>query len=118
MFEAALQQGERIGMLATFGPSLVTMCDEFDRYAAQIDSSATLETVLVPEAIDLLRKGDVASHNRLVAEYAPQLSHCDAIMLAHFSTSRAAEAVRQRVSVPVLTAPHAAVRKMRAALRG
>lgn len=116
MFEAALQQGQRIGMLATFGPSLVTMCDEFDRYAAETGSSATLETVLVPEAIDLLRKGDVASHNRLVAEYAPQLSHCDAIMLAHFSTSRAAEAVRQRVSVPVLTAPHAAVRKMRAAL--
>lgn len=116
MFEAALQQGQRIGMLATFGPSLVTMCDEFDRYAAEIGSSATLETVLVPEAIDLLRKGDVASHNRLVAEYAPQLSHCDAIMLAHFSTSRAAEAVRQRVTVPVLTAPHAAVKKMRTAL--
>ena len=116
MFEAALQQGQRIGMLATFGPSLITMCDEFDRYAAEIGSSATLETVLVPDAIDLLRKGDVDSHNRLVAEYAPQLSHCDAIMLAHFSTSRAAEAVRLRVTVPVLTAPHAAVKKLRAAL--
>ena len=116
MFEAALQSGKRIGMLATFGPSLVTMCDEFDHYAAQIGSDATLETVLVPDAIDLLRKGDVASHNRLVAEYAPQLSHCDAIMLAHFSTSQAAEAVRARVAVPVLTAPHAAVNKLRAAL--
>lgn len=118
MFEAVLQQGQRIGMLATFGPALVTMCDEFDRYAAQIGSSATLETVLVPDAIDLLRKGDAASHNRLVAEYAPQLSHCDAIMLAHFSTSRAADAVRACVDVPVLTAPHAAVQKMQTALRG
>ena len=116
MFEAALQSGKRIGMLATFGPSLVTMCDEFDHYAAQSGSDATLETVLVPDAIDLLRKGDVASHNRLVAEYAPRLSHCDAIMLAHFSTSQAADAVRERVSVPVLTAPHAAVKKLRAAL--
>lgn len=116
MFEAALRQGKRIGMLATFGPSLVTMCEEFDHYAAQMGSNATLETVLVPDAIDLLRQGDVASHNRLVAAAAPQLTHCDAIMLAHFSTSRAADAVREQVRVPVLTAPHAAVEKMRIAL--
>ncbi|ERK09072.1 hypothetical protein L579_1439 [Pantoea sp. AS-PWVM4] len=115
MFEAALQQGQTIGMLATFGPSLVTMCAEFDQYAAQIGSGARLETVLVPDAIDRLRKGDVDTHNRLVAEYAPQLSHCDVIMLAHFSTSRAADAVRARVDIPVLTAPHAAVQKMKAA---
>jgi aspartate/glutamate racemase len=118
MFEAALQQGKRIGMLATFGPSLVTMCDEFYHYAEQIGSSATLETVLVPDAIDLLRKGDVGNHNRLVAEFAPQLSHCDVIMLAHFSTSRAAYAVREKVSIPVLTAPHAAVKKMQSAIGG
>lgn len=116
MFEAALQQGKRIGMLATFGPSLVTMCEEFERYAELTGSPATLETMLVPDAIDLLRNGDVSSHNRLVAEAAPKLSHCDAIMLAHFSTSRAAESVRGRVSVPVLTAPHAAVNKLRTAL--
>jgi aspartate/glutamate racemase len=113
MFEAALQQGQRIGMLATFGPSLVTMVDEFDHYASLVGSHAQLETLLVPDAIDLLRKGDVASHNRLVADAAPQLSHCDVIMLAHFSTSRAADAVRERVSVPILTAPHAAVEKMK-----
>ncbi len=116
MFEAAIQQGQRIGMLATFGPALVTMCDEFDRYAAQTGSNATLETVLVPDAIDLLRRGDIARHNQLVAEAAPQLAHCDVIMLAHFSTSRAADAVREQVSIPVMTAPHAAVQKMRAAL--
>jgi len=114
MFEAALMQGKRIGMLATFGPSLITMCEEFDRYAEQVGTGARLETLLVPNAIDLLRKGDIESHNRLLAEAAPQLAHCDAILLAHFSTSRAAESVRAQVKVPVLTAPHAAVQKMRA----
>ena len=34
-------------------------------------------------------------------------------MLAHFSTSRAAELVGATVSVPVLTAPDAAVDRMR-----
>lgn len=114
MFEAALRQGKRIGMLATFGPSLITMCEEFDRYAEQVGTAARLETLLVPNAIDLLRKGDIESHNRLLAEAAPQLAHCDAILLAHFSTSLAAESVRAQVKVPVLTAPHAAVQKMRA----
>ena len=61
----------------------------------------------------LLRAGDAEAHNRLVAGRAPELGDCDAIMLAHFSTSRAAADVRKVVGVPVLTAPHAAVERMR-----
>jgi Asp/Glu/hydantoin racemase len=113
MFQAAIAQGSRIGMLATFEPSVPTMTDEFEEYVARAGASATLETVVVADAIDLLRTGDADSHNRLVAARAPELAHCDAIMLAHFSTSRAADAVRAVVSVPVLTAPHAAVERMR-----
>jgi Asp/Glu/hydantoin racemase len=118
MFQAALASGKTIGMLATFGPSVSTMTDEFDEYVAQAGVKATLTTIVVKDAIDLLRKGDADSHNRLVAERAPELAHCDAIMLAHFSTSRAAAAVRERVTVPVLTAPHAAVERMRGLVEG
>jgi Asp/Glu/hydantoin racemase len=114
MFQAALAQGQHIGMLATFGPAIGTMTDEFDQFVAQSGRPATLETVLVADAIALLKNGDAESHNRLVAARAPDLASMDAIMLAHFSTSRAAAAVRQAVSVPVLTAPHAAVERMRA----
>lgn len=113
MFQAAIAAGSRIGMLATFGPSVPTMTDEFEDYVARAGAHATLETIVVADAIDLLRAGDADSHNRLVAARAPELAHCDAIMLAHFSTSRAAAAVRAVVSVPVLTAPHAAVMRMR-----
>ena len=100
-------------MLATFGPSVPTMTTEFDDYVAGVGSRATLTTVVVPDAIDRLRAGDADTHNRLVAEYAPRLGGCDAIMLAHFSTSRAAEAVRAAVQTPVFTAPEAAVARMR-----
>jgi Asp/Glu/hydantoin racemase len=113
MFQAAISQGGRVGMLATFGPSVATMTEEFDEFVARSGQPATLTTVLVAEAIDLLKKGDVQSHNRLVAARAPELADHDAIMLAHFSTSRAAEAVRGVVNVPVLTAPDAAVLRMR-----
>ena len=114
MFREALNSGKNIGMLATFGPAVETMTAEFEEFVAQAGSEARLTTVLVADAIDLLRKGDRESHNRLVAERAHELAHCDVIMLAHFSTSNAAEAVRSRVSIPVLTAPHAAVSLIKA----
>jgi Asp/Glu/hydantoin racemase len=114
MFEDAVAQGSRIGMLATFAPSVSTMTDEFEEYVSRSGKRATLTTIVVDDAMKLLRAGDAESHNRLVAARAPELKHCDAIMLAHFSTSRAAEKVREAVAVPVLTAPHAAVERMRA----
>lgn len=114
MFHAAVAAGTRIGMLATFAPSVSTMTAEFEEYVASVGSLATLTTVVVPDAIDLLRGGDAETHNRLIAKRAPELADCDAIMLAHFSTARAAAAVRAVVTTPVFTAPDAAVARMRA----
>jgi len=113
MFRAAIAAGNRVGMLATFGPSVPTMEAEFHDFVAEAGAHSTLETVVVPDAIDLLRQGDAETHNRLVGQHAPVFAGHDAIMLAHFSTSRAAQAVRAAVQVPVLTAPDAAVARMR-----
>ena len=118
MFRDAIAAGGRIGMLATFAPAVSTMTEEFSQFALDTGAAATLDTIVVADAIDLLRKGDAAAHNRLVAARAPELARHDAIMLAHFSTSRAAEAVRAVVDVPVLSAPDAAVLRMRALLNG
>lgn len=116
MFRSALGHGRNIGMLATFAPSVVTMEDEFRAFAEEAGSDARLTTVVVEDAIDPLRKGDAESHNTLVAARAPELATCDAIMLAHFSTSRAAEAVEKAVDTPVLSAPDAAVTMLRSLL--
>jgi Asp/Glu/hydantoin racemase len=113
MFEAAIANGNRIGMLATFAPSVVTMAAEFTEYAQRAGSAAQLTTVVVDGAMAALRQGDAATHNRLLADHAADLGDVDTIMLAHFSTSRAAEAVSTAVSVPVLSAPSAAVTRMR-----
>jgi Asp/Glu/hydantoin racemase len=118
MFREAIGAGNRIGMLATFAPSVATMEEEFRQFAAEAGSAATLETIVVPDAIDLLRGGDADAHNRLVAELAPRFADHDAIMLAHFSTSRAAESVRGEVDVPVLAAPEAAVTRMKSMVGG
>jgi Asp/Glu/hydantoin racemase len=118
MFREAIGRGQRIGMLATFAPSVLTMTEEFEQFVAEAGAKATLETIVVEGAMDALRKGDAARHNELIAARAPELAQCDAIMLAHFSTSRALAAVSAAVKTPVLTAPDAAVDRIRAAIAG
>jgi hypothetical protein len=117
MFEEAFGYGAEIGMLATFGPSVPSMESEFDEMAKARGLNARIRTICVPEAMAALRQGDAARHNALLAQAAPQLAECDAVMLAQFSTSRAEKAVAARLSIPVLTSPKAAVRKLRAALQ-
>ena len=111
MFEAALHAGRRLGLLATFQPAVASMAEEFEAMAG---ANARLETRVVPAAMAALRSGDVAAHNRLLADSAPALAGCDAVMLAHFSTSRARQAVAAVLDCPVLTSPNSAVARLRA----
>jgi Asp/Glu/hydantoin racemase len=114
MFEAALAAGRRIGMLATFAPSVGSMEDEFREMATANRREATIETYCVPSAMAALKAGDGAEHDRLIAEAAPRFAACDAVLLAHFSTSRAAPALAAVIDKPVLTSPGSAVAKLKA----
>ena len=113
MFEAALAAGERLGMLATFEPSVAAMEDEFREMAGAAGSKTAMSSFCVPGAMKALQAGDGAEHDQLVAIAAPRFAGHDAVLLAHFSTSRAAAAVRAAVRCPVLTAPGAAVNKLK-----
>ncbi|MEO6065200.1 MAG: aspartate/glutamate racemase family protein [Lysobacterales bacterium] len=117
MFAEALQLGSRIGMVATFAPSVPSMQQEFTALALTLGSDAKLEVRLADGAMAALRSGDGDRHHELVAAASATLSHCDAIMLAHFSTSAAFAAVGTRVSCPVLTSPRSAVRALREQLQ-
>jgi Asp/Glu/hydantoin racemase len=110
MFEAALATGKRLGMLATFEPSVAGMEAEFRDLAG---NRAALSSFCVPGAMKALQAGDAAEHDRLLAMAAPRFADCDAVLLAHFSTSRAAPAVEAALRCPVLTAPGAAVSRLK-----
>jgi Asp/Glu/hydantoin racemase len=116
MFEAALAAGRRIGMLATFAPSVASMEDEFGQMAAARGSPATIETYCVPGAMAALKAGDADEHNRLVGEAAARFEDCDAVLLAHFSTARAAPAASAVLGRPVLTSPGSAVARLKSVL--
>jgi aspartate/glutamate racemase len=107
MIEEAVAAGTRIGLVATFAPTLQSMPAEFPR-------GVVLETALAPGALEALNRGDADAHDRLIAEAAQRIAaKCDAIALSQFSMARAAAVVRQRVAVPVFTTPDSAVRALR-----
>lgn len=112
MFEEALRSGDNIGMIATSGPAVAMMEQEFAEQAARLKPNARLTSWLAPGAIEALRAGDEATHNWRVAE-GGGARRARAILLAHFSTSRAGEACRALSERPVLSSPDAAVRKLR-----
>jgi hypothetical protein len=109
MFAEAIATGGTIGMLATFEPSIASMSEEFEEEVKQAGASTRLTSVFVPAAMAALLAGRREEHDSLVAAAAAQVAECDAIMLAQFSMAPAAAKVEQRLSMPVLTSPAAAV---------
>jgi rhodanese-related sulfurtransferase/Asp/Glu/hydantoin racemase len=107
MIGEAARIGRRIGLVASFAPTLASMPDEFP-------PGTELHPILAEGALDALDRGDGATHDRLVAAAAQRIAaDCDAIALAQFSLARAAPAVAGVVRVPVLTATGSAVREIR-----
>jgi Asp/Glu/hydantoin racemase len=110
MIEEAVACGRRIGLLASFAPTLQSMPPEFP-------DGVELKLKLAEGALAALDAGDGATHDRLVGEAATALRDCDAVALAQFSLARARDQVADRSGRPVLTTPDSAVRKLRALLQ-
>lgn len=108
MVAQALSLGGRIGLIASFAPTLEAMPAEFG-------PNADVWTACVPHALQALQRQDAAAHDASVLEAALQLQSqgCTLIALAQFSMARAAPLLRQRLTLPVLTAPACAVRCLR-----
>ena len=116
MFDEALASERTVGLLTTFQPSVPSMEKELVEMAERQGRRVQCDTLWVPDAMAALASGDGSTHDRLIAESAPQLAHCDVIMLAQFSMARAQAAVQQVVGPAVLTSPASAVAKLKAAL--
>lgn len=99
----------RVGLMASFAPTLASMPAEF---AATAPGMALLPC-LAEGALAALDAGDGAGHDQAAAAAAARLGDCDVIALAQFSLARAAPAVAEASGRPVLTTPDSAVRLMR-----
>lgn len=106
--EAAQGQQGRLGLIATFAATLVSMPPEFPPGIA-------LEPALAEGALDALNAGDAQRHDALIAAQAAALRErgCTRIALAQFSMARARAACEAASGLPVLTTVDSAVRALR-----
>jgi Asp/Glu/hydantoin racemase len=111
MIDEAVARGGRIGLVASFAPTLDSMPREFP-------AGTSLRGALAEGALAALQAGDAAAHDRLAADAAAELqaAGCTVIALAQFSLARARDAVAARTGLPVLTTVDSAVRRLRSAL--
>jgi hypothetical protein len=102
----------RVGLLATFAPTLDSMPAEF----AAVAPGLTVVPKLAEGALAALDRGDVAAHDRAATDAAMSLRTCDVIALGQFSLARAARAIEAATGRRVLATPDSAVNKLKRVL--
>jgi len=104
MVADAVASSRRIGLVASFAPTLQSMPAEFP---AGVD----LQLALAEGALDALDGGNAELHDERAAAAAQRLAEqgCELIALAQFSLARAQGLVAQRTGLPVLTTVGSAV---------
>ncbi len=119
MIAAALDAGNRIGVVATNPPA--GPAAEAQLQAAARARGVTIQVVhsLAEGAFAIGNAGDAATHDRMVVEAAERISdEVDVLCLAQVSMALARGAVQAKVKVPVLTSPATAVARLRTLLAG
>jgi Asp/Glu/hydantoin racemase len=108
MVAEAVALGGRVGLIASFAPTLASMPPEFP-------PGTDLRAELAAGAMESLDRGDTAAHDAGVVQAAEAVVRqgCTVIALAQFSMARAQAAVQQALGLPVLTTPGSAVRALR-----
>ncbi len=117
MLDEALASGTRVGLIATFEPSIPALKQELEDLAVRERATLQIVTRAVPAALTALHAGRGHEHDALIAAAAEGMGECDAIVLGQFSMASAAQAIPQRPGRKVLTSPASAVARLRAVLR-
>jgi aspartate/glutamate racemase len=106
---AAAGPGGRIAVLATLEATLGPTGRILERAAAGSGRPPTVRATVVPDAASARAAGDLAHHDRLVADAVrTAAADADVIVLAQASMAPAAD--EAHVDVPVLTSPASALR--------
>lgn len=101
MMEAAVRDGNKVGLLATL-PTTVPSSEKLLRVAAaEAGKDVEIKTVLCSRAFEELNKGNTAIHNEILLEAIDKLSsEADSIVMAQLSMSALAPYL-QNTKIPV-----------------
>jgi Asp/Glu/hydantoin racemase len=119
MAEDAVRTGRRIGVAATLRTTLEPTIELLKAKAAQDGRAIEIVESLSEGAFEAVLAGDVATHDRILAErLMHDLHDVDLIVLAQASMARVVnEMPADALSVPVLSSPELAVRRAKEILR-
>ena len=118
MLDEALAAGTRIGLMATFAPSIPSLKQELEELAARKGVKLSIRTSAIPSALAALHDGQPSEHDRLIAAAAEEMEDCDALVLGQFSMASAADTIAKRGDRKILTSPASAVLRLKEVLGG
>ena len=113
MLDEALTAGGRIGLLATFEPSIPSMVQELEDLAAARKLDVSIVASVVPDALAAIHAGRAGDHDAMIAAAAERLNGCAVLVLSQFSMAAAAALIPERPGRKVVTSPHSAVTRLR-----
>ena len=117
MTRRAVEQANRIGVLATVPTTLGPTADLIEQKARAIGKEIAIVRELSEGAFQALVGGDKAHHDRTVIESALRLApRVELMVLAQASTARLAPVVSERTSLPVLSSPRLGVENLKQVL--
>jgi len=118
MASAAIESGERIGVLATVTSTLNPTVDLLRRCARDLGKDVDVVPVLREEAFSAMRSGDGTTHDQIIGDALRQLAtEVDAIVLAQASMARVVATLEPGArSVPVFSSPSSGVARLASVL--
>jgi glutamate racemase len=118
MARAAVRAGRRVGVAATFPPTLAPTSKLLNEAAAELGTEIEIVQEVEPKAYDALLANDTATHDRLLLDLIERLQNQDvsAVVLAQVSMARVLPLVGERARAPVLTSLHTSLEAIREAL--
>ena len=118
MASAAIESGQRIGVLATVSSTLDPTVDLLRRRAQGFGKEVEVVPVLKDAAFTAMRSGDGARHDEIIREALMQLAtDVDAIVLAQASMARVVATLEPgALSVPVFSSPSSGMARLASVL--
>jgi Asp/Glu/hydantoin racemase len=103
MAREAVQQGKRLGIVATVPTSAPATQRLLEHEARLAGKSVLIETVINRQAFEYLQQGDVGKHDQLVYREMDELAQkVDVLVLGQISLAQ----IRHQTRVPVLQVGH------------
>lgn len=119
MAEEAINQGKRIGVIATLSTTLKPTVKLIKEKADECNKKVEIQSVLAEEAYQQLISGDKESHDAILAEALTKLaSEADIVVLAQASMARVVTKLPLKQQDIFLTSPELGMERVKKIIEG